>query len=89
MQRTRLVITVKKRKIRKKLQLAKTKTPRRPCWVKKGGKLMHGETKMWETKLMHGGKTSLQRKFLNQNGRIIFVCRENVFTSYAIFRDHI
>ena len=32
---------------------------------------------------MHGGKTLLQIKFLNQNGRIIFECRENVFTSYV------
>ena len=33
---------------------------------------------------MHGGKTSLQIKLLNQNGKIIFGCREKVFTGYAI-----
>ena len=41
---------MKKWEIRKKLLLAKTRIIRRSCWVKKDGKLMHGETKMWETK---------------------------------------
>ena len=35
MQRTRLAIIMKKQGIRKKLLLAKTKTARRSCWVKK------------------------------------------------------
>ena len=48
MQRTGLAIMMKKREIRKKLLLTKTRTARRSCSVKKGGKLMHGETKMWE-----------------------------------------
>ena len=38
---------------------------------------------------MHGGKSSLQIKFLNQNGWEMFECRENVFTSYAMCWDHI
>ena len=33
----------------------------------------------------NGGEASLQIKFLNQNGRIIFECRENVFTSDVIY----
>ena len=36
MQPTRLAIIMKKREIRKKLLLAKTRTARRSCWVKKG-----------------------------------------------------
>ena len=36
MQRTRLAIIMKKREIKKKLLLAKTRTARRSCWVKKG-----------------------------------------------------
>lgn len=35
MQGTRLAITIKKREIRKKLLLAKTRTARRFCWFKK------------------------------------------------------
>ena len=35
-QRTRLAIIMKKREVRKKLLLAKTRTARRSCWVKKG-----------------------------------------------------
>ena len=38
---------------------------------------------------MHGGKSSLQIKFLDQNGWEMFECRENVFTSYAMCWDHI
>ena len=36
MQRTRLAIVITKRKIRKKLLLAKTRTARRSCWSEKG-----------------------------------------------------
>ena len=71
MQRTRLAIIMKKREIRKKLLLAKTRTARRSCWVKKG------RTNAW------------WEKFLNQNGRLIFECREKVFTNYVICWGHI
>ena len=76
MQRTRLAIIMKKREIRKKLLLAKTRTARNLVRLKR-------------VELTHGGKTSLQIKFLNQNGRIIFECREKVFTSYVICSGHI
>ena len=39
--------------------------------------------------LIYGGKTSLKIKFLNQNGRIIFECREKTFMSCAISGGHI
>ena len=78
---------MKKPEARKKLLLAMARNIRRSCWIKKGVKPMHGETKTWKLKLMHVGKTSLQQKSLNQNGRIIFECRE-VFTNYVMCRDH-
>ena len=71
MQRTRLAIIMKKREIRKKLLLEKTRTARRSSCVKKGR-----TNACWENFIIN--------KVVESNGRIIFKCRENVFTSYVI-----
>ena len=51
--------------------------------------LRDDRVRLKRVKLVHGWRTLLQITFLNQNGRIIFECRENVFTSYVICWDHI
>ena len=71
MQRTRLAIIMKKREIRKKLLLEKTRTARRSSCVKKGRTNACCEN-------------FIINKVVESNGRIIFKCHENVFTSYVM-----
>ena len=52
--------------------------------ISKGQKLHEDLVELKRVERMHGGKTSLQIKFLNQNGKITFGCRERVFTSYTM-----